>query len=90
MGKKPTDEQVRNYALTYKRGASPRAEAYIDKMVDKVYRENCSGIQINMMDIPKVFAAGREALAEGRDLKTAIIEFVETIRCDGKKRAASC
>jgi hypothetical protein len=57
-----------------------------EKQIEQCYYDNCSGIQINIMDIGKVFAEGRKALAEGRDLKTAIISFVETIRVDGKKR----
>jgi hypothetical protein len=50
------------------------------KLINKTYTENCCGIQIDIMDISKVFAAGHAALKEGRDLKTAIVAFVETIR----------
>lgn len=57
-----------------------KAEAKADRMIESVYRENCDSIPIDMMDIPRVFDVGRKALAEGRDLKTAIVEFVETIR----------
>lgn len=51
-----------------------------EKEISKVYHENCSGIEIMMMDIPKVFAEGHKALKEGRDLKAAIVDFVQTIR----------
>jgi hypothetical protein len=58
-----------------------KAEKHIDKQIEAVYREHCSGVQINMLDIPKVFDEGRKAIAEGRDLKTAIVDFVKTIQC---------
>lgn len=51
-------------------------------LIDRVYNENCRNIQINIMDIGKIFAEGHKALAEGRDLKTTIVEFVEKIRTD--------
>ena len=54
-----------------------------DRTIENAYRESCAGIQINMMDIPKVFKVGEAALAEGADfegLKTRIRAFVETIR----------
>jgi hypothetical protein len=58
------------------------AQNKADKAIDKVYNECCSGITIPMMQIPNIFAEGRKALAEGRDLKQAIVAFVETIRTD--------
>ena len=53
-----------------------------EKLITKVYTENCSNVSINVMDIGKIFKVGHAALAEGKDLKTAIVEFVETIRTD--------
>jgi len=47
------------------------------------YYATCSGIQINVMDIPLVFARGRLAIADGADdaaLTNIIREYVETIR----------
>jgi len=52
----------------------------IDKLIDQAYRESCSGIQIDIFDISKVFAEGRKAIAEGRDLHSALKTLVETIR----------
>jgi hypothetical protein len=55
----------------------------IDKRVEAAYYRTCSGIQINIMDIGKVFAVGRDALAKGVDepgLEHVIREFVDTIR----------
>lgn len=57
----------------------------VDNLINKVYTKNCCNIQINMMDIPKIFAEGRKAIEEGRDLDQAIVAFVETIRVDKPK-----
>jgi len=57
-----------------------KEEKALDREIDKLYRENCSGIVINIFDIPKVFAEGRKARAEGRDMKDAIVSFVNQIR----------
>jgi hypothetical protein len=37
-----------------------------------------------MLEITNIFKVGHRALVEGKDLKTAIVEFVETIRTDKK------
>ena len=52
----------------------------LDREIDKLYRENCSGIQIDIFDIPKVFAEARKARSEGRDMRDAIVSFVNIIR----------
>jgi hypothetical protein len=55
----------------------------IDRTVEAAYYRACNGIQIDIMDIGKVFAAGRQAIAAGKqgaDLDTAIRAYVETIR----------
>ncbi len=52
----------------------------IDKLVERAYYATCSGIQIDILNIGKVFEAGRKAYAEGRDLNVAVREFVETIK----------
>ena len=57
-----------------------KADKALDREINKLYHENCSGIQINIMDILKVFAAARSARAEGRDMKEVIISFVNSIR----------
>jgi hypothetical protein len=60
-----------------------KQQKQIDRRVEQAYYATCSGVQINMMDIGKVFNAGRKAIAEGADedsLRSTIVEFVETIR----------
>jgi hypothetical protein len=52
----------------------------LDAEINKLYCENCSGIQIDIMDISKVFDVAKKARAEGRDMKDAIVSFVQTIR----------
>lgn len=57
-----------------------KTDKALDKEIDKLYRENCSGIAISILDIPKVFAEAKKARAEGRDMKDAIVSFVNSIR----------
>jgi hypothetical protein len=62
-----------------------KAEKLIDLRIDLAYRKTCSGIQINMLDIPKVFAFGRIKIMEGEDdaaLCNSIRAYVESIRVD--------
>ena len=55
----------------------------VNAWVEKAYRETCNGVQINVMDISKVFAEGNRLLAEGADweqLKLGIRTYVDSIR----------
>ena len=61
----------------------------IDSLISSIYYPNCSGIQIDILDIPKVFAVGRAAYkgasnwtpdAQRAAMTTAIVDFVQTIR----------
>ena len=65
--------------------AEKKAAKLADKRVSAAYHATCSGIQINMMDIPKVFKVGLRAITEGCDdesLRLTVRAYVETIRCD--------
>ena len=60
-----------------------KADKLADRRIDRAYRKNCEGIQIDVFDISKVFAVGRAAIAAGDDdvaLAAKIVAFVATIR----------
>jgi hypothetical protein len=57
-----------------------KAEKELDAEIDRLYREHCDGIQIDIMSVPSIFAEARKARAEGRDMKEAILNYVNTIR----------
>ena len=57
-----------------------KADKALDKEIDELYRTNCSNIAIDIFDIPKVFAKAKQARAEGKDMKEAIISFVNSVR----------
>ncbi len=57
-----------------------KAEKALDAEIDALYREHCNGIQVSIMDIPRIFAHAKQARAEGRDMKEAIVSFVNSIR----------
>ena len=57
-----------------------KEEKALDREIDIIYRTNCCNIAIDIFDIPKIFEVGRKARAEGKDLKEAIVSFVDTIK----------
>lgn len=71
-------------ASRHSRGACQCAGcAHANRRVERAYYRTCSGVQINVLDIGKVFTAGRAALDAGADetgLEAAIVAFVNTIR----------
>lgn len=66
------------------RKLSPKAAAaLIDTRVSNAYNAECGGIQVNITDISRIFAAGRAAIERGEDdtaLAKTIRAFVDTIR----------
>jgi hypothetical protein len=53
-----------------------------DARIEKAYYRTCSGVQINIMDISKVFDHGRKGVETGADDETLGVElrrFVDTI-----------
>lgn len=55
----------------------------VDARITKAYTSSCNGIEIPMLEIPRIFKVGRDAVAAGADdeaLKAKIVEFVQTIR----------
>jgi hypothetical protein len=60
-----------------------KAEKVAEARVDRAYRATCCGIQVNIMDIPKIFAFGRIKVDAGEDdaqLAASVRAYVETIR----------
>jgi hypothetical protein len=69
-----------------KRGARSRERA-IDARINRLYGQRCSGWQIDIMDIPKIFAAGRTTVNINPDitdeqLGDAIQYFTQQLRKD--------
>ena len=57
-----------------------KADKALDRQIDAIFRANCSGIQIDMMDISKIFAAGKAAAAAGADIQAAVLSTVAALR----------
>lgn len=54
--------------------------AKIDAEIERIYYANFRGVEIDIMDISKVFAAGRKAAAEGRNIEDAVKVAVQQLR----------
>jgi hypothetical protein len=63
---------------------SPKQQKKINEnRIQAAYQAGCSGIQVNLMDIGKIFKVGETAIAEGADdavLQQRIRTFVDSIR----------
>lgn len=64
------------------RGPYKKRDPYkkIDKEIERIYYATCRGVQIDIMDIGKVFAAGRAASDAGLPLEPAILKIVAELR----------
>jgi hypothetical protein len=56
-----------------------------DSRIERLYYKHCSGVQVDIMDIGKIFKAGRDAMTENPAIDDAalaqrIVSFVQTIR----------
>lgn len=52
----------------------------IDREIDAAFYRRCANVQINILDIPKVFAAGRAAAVAGQDIEAAVVAAVATLQ----------
>lgn len=57
-----------------------RQLAAIDKEIERIYYRIACGVQINMLDIPKIFFAGRDAELLGQDMEAAIAAKIAELR----------
>jgi hypothetical protein len=62
-----------------------KAEKANEKRIEKQYYARCSGVQIDIMNIGRVFLAGQAAIAHNPEITDAelgdkVAAFVETIR----------
>jgi len=53
-----------------------KAEKQLDVAITESYYRNAKGTSINIMNIPKLYAEVRAAVAAGRDLDQAMIETI--------------
>lgn len=66
-----------------------KTEKLIDARVERAYYSKCTGVQINIMDIGKVFNVGRgfivaEPAITDAALADKVAAFVQTIRQDSR------
>ena len=84
LGIKPSNAPPQFVPANYKKPRKkPDPNKKADAVIDAAYRATCSGIEINMMDIGKVFEVGRASFHAGDPpavLAQKIRAFVETIR----------
>jgi hypothetical protein len=63
------------------RTLSPNAAAKrLDKEIERIFYATCSGITIPVLDIPKIFVAGRAAAAAGTSIEAAVVGAVAVYR----------
>lgn len=73
-----------------KRNPKPLSKKALDKLIESLYYKHASGLQINIMDIGKVFKAGEKAYAAGGDVEQAVKDAISVycIKANPKKRPA--
>ena len=60
-----------------------RTDKALDKRIEQAFYRTCQGVQVNILDIPKVFREGRRLCAEGatdETLDAGIKAYVQTIK----------
>jgi hypothetical protein len=62
------------------RASKRQAAAAMDAEIERIYYRLGQGVQISVLDIGRIFAAGRAAIIGDRDLDAAIAEAIATYR----------
>ena len=57
-----------------------KQDKLIDAEINKIYCQTFSGVQVDIMELPKIFQIGKKAYLAGEDIKQAMIEYVNSIR----------
>lgn len=57
-----------------------KADKAMDKLIEKTYYAVASGVQVNMMDIGKIFAESRALIISGMTPETAVASVVAKYR----------
>ena len=52
----------------------------IDKEIERAYYAHGQGVQIDIMDIPRIFVAGHEAAASGMSIEAAVFAAINVYR----------
>lgn len=60
-----------------------KVEKKLDKEIEQIYYRHASGVQVNIMDIGKIFRAGRDAHARGEPMEPAIVAAIQAHRVNG-------
>ncbi len=62
------------------RQRQPKAEKQFDKDVETAYYKHGQGVQINIMDIPKVFSDAKVAVAAGLTIEESVVASIARLR----------
>lgn len=54
----------------------------LDKQIEQIFYAHCSGIQIPILSIGKIFAAGRAAALAGESIEAAVLASVAAVRAN--------
>jgi hypothetical protein len=65
--------------MAAKKLTAKQAEKAQDARITKAYGQACHGVQVPIMELPRIFKHAKEADARGEDLVQAIRAFVRTI-----------
>jgi len=52
----------------------------LDKEIERIYSQHGNGVQIGMMDIPRIFTAGHQAHEAGESIEGAILAAIAKYR----------
>lgn len=64
---------------TAKKLTAKQAEKALDARITAAYGKACRGVQVPIMEIPRIFKHAKEADTRGEDLVESIRAFVRTI-----------